>query len=179
MCLFFTSDTHFTQNRTLELSKRPFKTIFEMDKTIIEKWNSIIDHDDIVYHLGNIGNVECFKQLNGKIYLLPGNYDTVEELEKVKDFCILLKPNTILSHLNLQLIHKPSEFKFIKKENFVLFGHIHKLQMVKHNGLNVSTDCHNFTPLRMEEINFYRNGINNHYDNNVFGDQFNVCSQSM
>ncbi len=174
MCLFFTSDTHFSQQRVLELSKRPFKNVTEMDSTIIDNWNNAVDHDDIVYHLGDIGDTECFKKLNGNIFLVPGNYDTEFYLESIKDFCTVLKPNFVLPDLNLQLIHKPSEFKFLKKEYFVLFGHIHKLQMVKRNGLNISTDCHNFTPLKMIDVEFYRNGINNVFGNNVFGDFFNA-----
>ena len=34
--LYFTSDTHFGSERTLELSRRPFNSVFEMDETIIK-----------------------------------------------------------------------------------------------------------------------------------------------
>ena len=33
--IWFTSDTHFSSERTLELSKRPFKSVEEMDKILI------------------------------------------------------------------------------------------------------------------------------------------------
>ena len=49
-----------------------------------------------------------------------------------------------------------------------MFGHIHKLQMVKKNGLNVGVDCHNFKPISLEEVLWYKNAIENHYDINVF-----------
>ena len=40
--IWFTSDTHFGQQRTLNLSKRPFKGVREMNLSIIEKWNSLV-----------------------------------------------------------------------------------------------------------------------------------------
>ena len=50
---YFTSDTHFGSPRTLELSKRPFNSVREMDRTIISNWNNTVGEEDIVYHLGD------------------------------------------------------------------------------------------------------------------------------
>ena len=36
---WFTSDTHFGAERTLELSKRPFIDTFNMDMTLVSNWN--------------------------------------------------------------------------------------------------------------------------------------------
>ena len=36
---FATSDTHFGAERTLELSRRPFRNVGEMDLTLISNWN--------------------------------------------------------------------------------------------------------------------------------------------
>ena len=41
-------------------------------------------------------------------------------------------------------------------------------RMVKRNALNVGVDCHNFAPISLDEILFYRNAILKHYDNEVF-----------
>ena len=54
--IWFTSDTHFSSERTLELSKRPFKSVEEMDKILIENWNSVVGQNDTVYHIGDFGN---------------------------------------------------------------------------------------------------------------------------
>lgn len=43
-----------------------------------------------------------------------------------------------------------------------------KLQMVRRYGLNVGTDCHNFKPISINDVMFYRNAILNYYDENVF-----------
>ena len=49
-------------------------------------------------------------------------------------------------------------------------GHVHKLCMVKANGLNVGSDCHHFKPISSKDVEFYRNAIENFYDENVFSD---------
>ena len=64
------------------------------------------------------------------------------------------------------LVHEPEKAKNPKL--FYLYGHIHQLQMVKRNGLNVGTDCHQFRPIDWETIVFYYLAIVNHYDENVF-----------
>ena len=59
--------------------------------------------------------------------------------------------------------------QYIKTDNHInLFGHVHKLCMVKPFGLNVGMDCHNFYPIDMETVLFYHNAILRYYDNDVF-----------
>lgn len=74
------------------------------------------------------------------------------------------KPAEILP--TVQLVHEPEFGRGVDK--FFLFGHIHQLQMVKKNGLNVGTDCHRFFPIDAETVLFYYKAITNHYDKNVF-----------
>lgn len=171
--IWFTADTHFGHVRTLELSKRPFSFVEEMDEELIRRWNSVVKPDDEVYHLGDFGLPICQSRLNGAtIYLVPGNYDTPEVVEALmQDSRVkVLPPRHILHlkelHAQFYLVHEPSEAVQLKA--FYLFGHIHKLQMVKRNGLNVGTDCHHFTPIDLDTVLFYHNAIMCHYDHNVF-----------
>lgn len=170
MSIFFTSDTHFGHQRTLEFSRRPFADVASMDAALIANWNSVVKLEDTVYHLGDFGAVECLdyvNQLNGKIILLPGNYETPEMLEVLAQTCEIIQPNTVIDvdgH-RFQLVHEPDE---ATAGEFFLFGHVHQLQMVKRNGLNVGTDCHFFRPISLDVILFYQNAIQNHYDDNVF-----------
>lgn len=188
--IWFTSDTHFGGERTLILSKRPFKSVKEMDKTIIDNWNKVIDKDDIVYHLGDFGDYEYIKKLNGKIILIYGNYEEFDATKypSIDDFKKYLKSlgfmeqhyqkiiNLELNGLNkiLYLAHKPLDFKQFFPESEgefsanCLFGHVHKLSMIKKMGLNVGQDCHNFTPIDLDTVLFYLNAIEKYYDENVF-----------
>src|SRR5574344_929634 len=74
---YFLSDTHFSQQRTLELSRRPFASVKEMDLELISNWNKTIRMCDTVYHLGDFG--ESFDYLNllnfDNLNLVFGNYE--------------------------------------------------------------------------------------------------------
>ena len=170
MTTLFTADTHFGHQRTLEFSRRPFADVASMDAALIANWNSTVQPGDTVYHLGDFGALECLEyvnQLNGKIILLPGNYETPEMIQILARSCEIIQPNTIIEveGQRLQLVHEPDE---ALEGEFYLFGHVHQLQMIKRNGLNVGTDCHFFRPIPLEVVLFYQNAIYNHYDDNVF-----------
>lgn len=85
--IWIISDTHFNHNKDFILKPRSFSTIEEMNEKIIERWNSIVQPNDTVYHLGDIalGEVDAavslIKKLNGKIKLAIGNHDTDAKLK--------------------------------------------------------------------------------------------------
>lgn len=173
--IVFTADTHFSSKRTLELCMRPFSSVKEMDWQLISNWNSVVSDDDIVYHLGDFGDSSIAKHLNGKIFLIPGNYDNSTALDELRRFNV---QNIVGDDENSKVISVESnEFRlmhmpiFINEHNddiFSLFGHIHKAQMVKAKALNVGVDCHNFTPISLETVMFYKKAILEYYDENVF-----------
>lgn len=177
--VFFTSDTHFNAQRTLDLSKRPFNNLDEMNRTMINNWNNTVGQNDIVFHLGDFGDYRFREYLNGEIILIKGNYERFrkEEFEENKHYfksyyelthsiCI---PGDDMAYI-LNMTHEPSRIKCfnIDKSHFNLFGHVHKLCMIKPYGLNVGADCHNFTPIDLETVRFYHGGIMNYYDKDVF-----------
>lgn len=171
---WFTADTHFGHQRTLELSKRPFKTVEEMNITMIKNWNSVVANGDTVYHLGDFGDYKVKEKLNGNVYLVMGNYErsdidkgliTLDDLFNLFEGVYKQIDVAKINNQIYQMVHEPSHGT---DKNFKLFGHIHKLQMVKRNALNVGVDCHNFTPINIETVEFYRNAIENHYDDEVF-----------
>lgn len=161
--IFFTADTHFGHERTRVLHKRPFKTVARMDTEIIDNWNEVVSNGDTVYHLGDFGDFSRREQLNGDIILVKGNYDVnvPEDLfsEVVNCTTVLICGEPVF------LNHYPSKHH---TNDFNLFGHVHKLCMVKRYGLNVGMDCHDFKPVDIETVLFYKDAILNHYDNEVF-----------
>lgn len=157
--IWFTSDTHFGHLRTLQLHKRPFKTVKEMESVIIENWDELVSPTDTVYHLGDFGDYSKREYLNGEIILIRGNYDT-----DIPDGLFSSVVDSLVFE-DMHLNHYPSKHK---EGMFNLFGHVHKLCMVKRYGLNVGVDCHNFYPISLETVLFYKNAIENHYDKEVF-----------
>ncbi|HAJ77733.1 MAG TPA: hypothetical protein DCO89_01515 [Clostridiales bacterium] len=174
MSIFFTSDTHFGAQRTLELSRRPFQNTAEMDKTIIKNWNKKVGKDDVVYHLGDFGDKTNIAKLNGNVILILGNYEekeiendfsgdfeTFKQYLKSLGFYDVIEKNIIieLNDEKIFLTHKPLD---CKKDMFNLFGHIHGAQKQKKFGLDVGTDGNFFTPYSVEDILFWKNAIEIH-----------------
>lgn len=181
---FYTSDTHFNQQRTHQYSLRDqyFENAEQATEEMVRRWNSVVSAEDTVIHLGDFGDFEVAKRLNGNIILLFGNYErdgiftpTQEEkgyFHSVLD-CIGLGGEDYL------MVHEPENRKdaiasILKDkgvdytDTFYLFGHIHEKQKVKRNGLNVGVDVHNFTPVSRETVEFYRIAVQNIYDDNCF-----------
>lgn len=174
---FFTSDTHFSAERTLQLSYRPFKTVEEMDLQLISNWNKRVTMNDEVVHLGDFGNPEIIKLLNfKKMYFLSGNYERKDPsivdrlLEDDRVVLIDDKSKKIeVCNKEYWICHEP--LNNMGEDKFYLYGHIHRLQIVKRNGINVGIDANRFMPMSTQEIDFLRGGIDNHFDENVFSDK--------
>jgi len=62
MTIFFTADTHFGDHRVLNISKRPFGSVAEMDAAMIARWNSVVASQDEVWHLGDFARPEKLRQ---------------------------------------------------------------------------------------------------------------------
>jgi calcineurin-like phosphoesterase family protein len=81
--IFYTSDTHFSHERIIELSDRPFEDAQEMNEMIIRYWNETVEPGDTVYHLGDVAmgtivdSLPLVGRLNGFKILVPGNHDRV------------------------------------------------------------------------------------------------------
>jgi calcineurin-like phosphoesterase family protein len=80
MTVFFTGDTHFGDHRVLNISKRPFGSVQEMDASITESWNAVVRAEDEVWHLGDFARTantaaRVFPVLNGRKHLIVGNND--------------------------------------------------------------------------------------------------------
>ena len=75
--IFITSDTHFCHNKPFVYQPRGYQSAEEMNKDLIQRWNSVVSPDDTVYHLGDVmlndldAGMECLRQLNGNIIIIP------------------------------------------------------------------------------------------------------------
>lgn len=174
MNTFFTADTHFGSDRTLSLSKRPFSSVKEMDDELIHLWNFIVSKTDKIYHLGDFGNYEMAKYLNGEIILILGNYEIKdinegkikkEDLTSIYGFSEVYDNFRIPELNNIFATHCPLD---CKKDEFNIFGHIHGRQLCKRYGLDVGTDGHHFRPIDVGDVLFYKEAIEKYYDENVF-----------
>ena len=177
---WFISDTHFSQERTMTLSRRPFKTVEEMDLEMISNWNKRVRKNDVVYHLGDFGEdgkyLDCLNF--GILKFNKGNYErdgknpqVLEDMKKHKDVEIYDNDEIKVESGKFKYVlrHEPISGKKPEKDEIVLYGHIHGCQLIKENGIDCGVDVHNFTPASQEEIDFFANAITEKfYDENVF-----------
>lgn len=177
--IFFTADTHFSAERTLELSKRPFRNIREMDEAMINNWNAVVGKNDHVYHAGDFGDVNIAKYLNGNIHLIMGNYERrdykgEEELYVLSSHFYECNPLTdeleipyeyIKKYLECYnskitpdiqyscgIVHEPSNIEKYYSDNsllFGLYGHIHEKQRAKYFDSNLSLVDNKFPMLNI------------------------------
>ena len=90
MCkIWLTSDLHFNHDKEFIYKPRGFNTIQEMNESIVDRFNSKVSNDDIVYILGDImlgGNdlsgLNYLERLNGNIHIIIGNHDTQSRINQ-------------------------------------------------------------------------------------------------
>lgn len=78
--IWFTSDPHFGHANIIKYADRPFKTVHEMDETLVENFNKLIKPGDKLYILGDISFTgrdlkEYISRINGVKYFIRGNHD--------------------------------------------------------------------------------------------------------
>lgn len=82
--VFVTSDTHFGHDNIIKYCNRPFSNSEEMNKSLIERWNSRVSEADTVVFLGDFAMgrgvteqliVSILNRLNGYKFMILGNHD--------------------------------------------------------------------------------------------------------
>ena len=52
--IYFTSDMHLGHEAIIRMQNRPFENAEEMNRILIENYNSVVQKNDTVYFLGDI-----------------------------------------------------------------------------------------------------------------------------
>lgn len=172
--VWFTSDTHFGHERVIRFCNRPWDTIEEMNRGLIENWNSCVQPDDTVFHLGDFcwgGSSEwtsILSQLNGHIHLILGNHD-IKNIRQgyMKYFeSVSFQSQILVEDQSIYLNHYPFlTYGGIYRDQPVwqLFGHIHSKQgksgkdtmRAKHlleTQYDVGVDNNNYKPVNFNQV---------------------------
>ena len=165
---YFTSDQHFGHFNIIRLSRRPFKTVEELDETMVERWNAKVRDDDTVYVLGDLffraATVEpILKRLKGRKHLVLGNHDpSWTDRVKLADYfesVQSLKEETVDGRL-VTMCHYPMLSYPQARRGYMVYGHIHNntgddywpLIMRRPRMLNAGVDVNNFEPVTFDEL---------------------------
>lgn len=174
--IFLTSDTHFCHDKDFCYKPRGFSNVKEMNEAIVDKWNSVVSSDDIVYHLGDlylndsVEAIKYIKQLNGRIIWIRGNHDTTNKIDYVYNHCsnveLMAGLNSsfamILPYKKLRcyLSHYPTlvanyDEKHFSQHTINFHGHTHQTEkfLFPDNPFiyNVGLDCQDNYPIEIEE----------------------------
>ena len=170
--LYFTADTHFYHANIINICKRPFENVEQMNLALIQNWNSCVNYDDEIYILGDfmfkdgVKANNLLQRLNGKKYLVRGNHDRfIEEetfiqnnFEWIKDYYVLNYQRT-----KIVLFHYPIvEWDGYFKDAIHLHGHVHncmrnadqkkRVSVLGKKAVNVGVDVNDFKPVSIEKI---------------------------
>lgn len=172
--LFLTSDSHFSHKNSLSFTKengdplRSFSSMDEMNQVMIERWNNVVNDDDIVLHLGDVvfaqSGFECLPHLKGRKQLLMGNHERhgikryLDHFEWIHAYAE--KGGFILSHIP---VHPSQIGRWIGN----IHGHTHSSSVILDNGqidvryFCVSVEQTNFTPILFDDVvnEFKKRGI--------------------
>ena len=153
MKIFITADHHFNHKNIIKYCNRPYRSVKQMNGDMIKKWNKKISVNDVVYHLGDFALVKDIYQLrnfryqlNGTIFILPGNHDRIGML-KNSGFVVITSPTFKIK--NLILSHRPLER--VPNDLVNVHGHIHEKETYGRR-INASVDVTNFEP---KNLNYY------------------------
>lgn len=166
---YYIADTHFGHDNIRKLSKRPFNSIEEMDKTIINNWNNKVTDDDDVYILGDFSYkskdpIVYLKQLRGRKHLIVGNHDVKSLRNPVfkKHFVEVVDMKMVDDNgTQIVLCHYPLvEWNGYYRNALHFYGHVHntfhnettKYASNMKNAYNVGVDIIGFEPRTLEEI---------------------------
>lgn len=163
MAVFVSSDLHLDHENIIEYCDRPFDSVEEMNKTLVENWNNRVSEDDVVYFLGDLtinDDIETaenwLEQLNGQILFVVGNHDE-------------LTPENSPVPVVEQFTFKYDKYEFLcthRPENipdswtgWTIYGHHHNNYPYDHpfvyyqkNQVNVSVELTGYEPVRLDEL---------------------------
>lgn len=133
--IFYIADTHFGHANIIKFDNRPFFTVEEMDRALINNWNNVVSSEDTVVILGDFcwGNedewIKVLNQLNGNKRLIRGNHDIKSmsktlrsKFQSVKDYDEI-KDNgkrVLLSHYPMPCYRGDYNSDIVH-----LYGHVH------------------------------------------------------
>lgn len=160
--VWVTADQHFNHGNIIEYENRPFSDVEQMNKFLIEAWNSTVTKDDKVIVLGDFGFGgsdfirDTLDRLKGSKILIRGNHDQSRSIKKwielgfqsVYDYPVIYDTYYILSHAPLATLTECGHF-------YNVFGHVHgnpAIDTVTKSGFCVSVERHQYKPVLWQDI---------------------------
>ena len=178
--IFVTSDLHIGHNKEFVYDSRGFNSIEEHDAKLVENWNSAVTDEDTVYVLGDVMlkhdledtdfsyGLRILSQLHGKLFIIRGNHDTINKIEKYKTCPNVIAAGAAAEYIkypeigakHFYLSHYPTlvaheKLKPVKSAMINLYGHTHQMEHFYNDHpymYCVCLDAHDMKPVLIDDI---------------------------
>jgi calcineurin-like phosphoesterase family protein len=160
MALYFTSDHHIGHPAARAFYRRPFASVGEMDRVLVDRWNEVVEPEDEVWHLGDFAVrqpaeqiISLLKVLHGRKHLVTGNNDDTAVTkcvgwQSVQPYAELAVDGTLLV-----LCHYPFRtWRDMGKGAVNLHGHSHGRLKPLSRQFDVGVDVWDFRPVRLADL---------------------------
>jgi len=160
--IYFVSDLHLDHYNIIRYCNRPFRTVDEMNRHILDSWNEVVSSDDTVYFLGDMAYGRhrrppsyWLQKLNGNVVFVRGSHDPNDGIRYYNSLVLNMVGEKVL------LIHNPWHIPE-DWDGWVVHGHSHRTRpFVSYDTkrINVSVEQINYKPISLEivkSIVFYR-----------------------
>lgn len=169
---WFMADLHLNHEFMTEIdpmtgqSYRPFKTVEEMNNTIIDNINKVVKPKDKLYLMGDVlfkpaTSEHLLKRIKGKKQLIIGNHDDIKKNTRyyVDHFDKILLWKKFKDE-GFVCTHIPLRPDGIRDCILNVHGHIHKANLPEPCYLNVSAENTNYAPVHMDTVLTYVSVLN-------------------
>jgi calcineurin-like phosphoesterase family protein len=172
--IFFTSDLHFGHKNIIKYCERPYQNVDEMNIELRTNWNLKVGKNDVVFVIGDFAFAkeavlsDLIWSLNGKIYLVPGNHDNLDEYGKIMSKNPALKEKFVivpqLFEVDIQVEDEKLRFvcchyamRVWNKSHYgsiQLYGHSHGTlpDDPTSRSMDVGVDCNEYSPLSLDDV---------------------------
>lgn len=166
---YYIGDTHFGHKSVITFDNRPFKNVEEMDRVIIQRWNSRVQKKDNIYIVGDFAfrsehpEEWYLEQLKGRKYLIIGNHDN--KLLKNEKAMGYFEDVDKMMHVadnghQICICHFPlAEWNGFYKGSYHIYGHIHnsrqdtwEFMKTRQRAYNAGCMFHNYAPVTFREL---------------------------
>lgn len=163
--VYFTSDLHLGHRGIIEMQQRPFSNVEEMNRCLLEHYNSVVQKNDTVYLLGDLCHHlpvpqanEWIRRMKGKKILVRGNHDKIYDeglFEEICDFKTISCDGIYFALMHYPMLSWPKK----NSGSIHLHGHIHAGEEYnrknREDGIrryDVGVDANAYYPVSVKQI---------------------------
>lgn len=159
--IFYTADEHFGHENAIHHSNRPFSSVDDMDKGIIERHNEVVGWKDTVIHCGDFTLIPNFDKvcdryvsnLNGSHIFLLGSHDVW--LKKQNNIQFIDERNHNINGEKVMVVACHYAMRTWRKSHYgswQVYGHSHGTLPPIGRQWDVGVDNNDYYPVSMDAL---------------------------